>query len=334
MKLYGILCIIVAVILLTAPMAALPLGASVAGEEDSSGEEAVSENLSEDVFSGEGDIISVFMTEDKVKEDMTMREYIIGAVAAEMPASYNEEALKVQALAAVTFAEYMKLNPEGENIMGADISDDSSQHQGYMSLQEMKEKWGDTFDSYYEKIENAVDAVIDKVITYNGEPVMAAYHAISSGRTESALDIWGSDVPYLQSVESEGDTESTRYESKAVFTADEIKESFKDIEGVSFEGDGENWINIEKTSDSGAVLEITAGGKELTGMEVRNLLGLRSPDFTVSYEDGSFTFDVKGYGHGVGISQYGADYYAEQGMTYDEITKHYYTGVEIEERKQ
>lgn len=332
MKLYGILCIIVAVILLMAPMAALPLGAAPGNEEDSSGEEIVSEDVSEDVFSDDSDVISVFMTEDSVKEDMPMREYIIGAVAAEMPASYNEEALKVQALAAVTFAEYMKLHGDGENIMGADISDDSSQHQGYMSVEEMKEKWGDTFDSYYEKIENAVDAVIDKVITYKGEPIMAAYHAISSGQTESALDIWGSDVPYLQSVESEGDTESSRYESSETFTAEEIKEAFKDTEGVSFEGDEENWINIEKNSDSGAVLKITVGGKELTGMEVRNLLGLRSPAFTVLYEDGSFTFDVKGYGHGVGISQYGADYYAKQGMTYDEIIKHYYTGVEIRER--
>lgn len=334
MKPYGILCLIIAIIMLLSPLAAIDLGAP---EEESASERESEVQTDSDeseaaAVKTDEDTISVFMTSSEKTETLAMRDYIIGAVGAEMPASYETEALKAQALAAVTFAEYSKQNGGDENLGGADISSDSSRHQGYMTTDEMKEKWGDAFESYYEKIASAVDAVLDEIITYDGEPIMAAYHAISTGQTESAKNMWGKDIPYLVSVESEGDPYSSRYRSEENFTAKELKDALKYTDGVSFDDDEENWITVNKTTDAGTVTDVTVCGRHMTGMEVRNLLGLRSPSFTVDYEDGSFRFTVHGYGHGVGMSQYGADYYARQGMTYREIIEHYYPGTEIEKR--
>ena len=336
MKSYGILCIIVAIILLVAPLAAIKTGYSEpedVSEAFSQEDGEYKKTLSDE--KNDSDTISVFMTSTQKTEKMSIRDYIIGAVSAEMPASYSDEALKAQALAAVTFAEYLKRNGSDENINGADISNDSSVHQGYMSPDEMKEKWGDTYEKYSQKVADAVDEVIDKVITYDGEPIMAAYHAISAGQTESAENIWGKDIPYLRSVESEGDKYSSRYSSQAVFTCDEIKNAAKSYAGDSYkeyDGDEEDMIIINSVSPVGTVLSVTVCGQKMTGMELRNLLSLKSPTFDVTYDDGSFVFDVRGYGHGVGMSQYGADCYAEQGMTYEEIIAHYYPGTKIEDR--
>ena len=176
--------------------------------------------------------------------------------------------------------------------------------------------------------EEFIDAVIDKVITYNGEPIMAAYHAISFGTTESAENAWGVKIPYLVSVKSEGDKDSTRYLSTVTVSDDELKQ----LKGASaFIGNGED-IKINSTSDAGTVLDAVVCGESMNGEKMRELFALRSSCFSVEYEDGEYTFTVKGYGHGVGLSQYGADWYAKQGMTYDEIIKHYYSGAEIENR--
>ncbi len=328
MKLYGVLCVIVAVIMLVAPLSAISFVDNKADSEESS-EIQTSEQTTESVAVKEDkDTISVFMTASSTTEEMEMRDYIIGTVAAEMPASYDDEALKAQALAAVTYAEYQKKNGEKDGLNGADISDNSNEYQGYMTKEQMQDKWGDAFDTYYEKIANAVDAVIDKVITYNGEPIMAAYHAISFGTTESAENAWGVKIPYLVSVKSEGDKDSTRYLSTVTVSDSELKQ----LKGASdFIGNGED-IKINSTSDAGTVLDAVVCGESMNGEKMRELFSLRSSCFSVGYEDGEYTFTVKGYGHGVGLSQYGADWYAKQGMTYDEIIKHYYSGVEIENR--
>lgn len=334
MKMYGVLCVIVAVIMLLAPMAAITFEKEPAENEtevQSVPEETVKTDKTETV---KDDTISVFMTADNETEVMDMRDYIIGAVSAEVPASYDKEAIKAQALAAVTFAEYRKQNGSDEEIGGADISDDSSIHQGYMAKEEMQEKWGDAFDTYYEKVADAVDEVLDKIITYDGEPIMAAYHAISSGKTESAKNMWGEDIRYLRTVDSEWDKDSARYSSEVIYSVGELQEMLKNIENADFSGDETDWIKIKSTSDAGTVLEAEVCGTEMTGMEIRNLLSLRSPVFEVEYEDGDFVFAVSGYGHGVGMSQNGANCMAQDGYTYEEIIAHYYPGTVIEERKQ
>lgn len=326
MKIYGVLCIAVAIIMLLTPLVSVSFK-SVEPDTEKTTDDAIIQDVTEAVNAQtqKDDSISVFITADNSVDVMDMRDYIIGTVAAEVPASYETEAIKAQALAAITFAEYRK-NIGGDNsIDGAVISDDSSQHQGYISVDEMKNRWGEAFDSYYAKISSAVDEVLDKVITYDGEPIMAAYHAISSGKTESADVMWGSDVPYLRCVDSQWDTDSTRYESSVVISADELA----DIMGVDV---SDVYVKTKSTSPSGTVLEIEICSVSMTGMEARELLGLRSPAFTVIKESGEYIFTSKGYGHGVGMSQNGADCMARDGYTYDEIIKHYYNGVEIENR--
>ncbi|MBR5496708.1 MAG: stage II sporulation protein D [Clostridia bacterium] len=321
MKIYGILCITVAVILLVAPLASI----SFSGK-DSEGESYTSETVTAEAESD--DTVSVFMSADEKTETLDMRDYIIGTVAAEMPASYEVEALKAQALAAVTYTEYLRLQNNGEMPDGAVISDDSSTHQGYMTKEQMQEKWGEAFDTYYNRIADAVDAVINEVIIYENRPVMAAYHAISTGRTESAENMWGSAVDYLVSVESEGDKYSSRFLSEVTISVSELKELLKN-NGYKCENDE---IKINSTTEAGTVSSVTVCGNEMTGMELRNLLSMRSPSFTVTKDDDTYIFSVKGYGHGVGMSQYGADWYAEQGYSYREIISHYYPGSEITDR--
>lgn len=335
MKLYGVLCVIVGIIMLLAPMAAIPFGGVTAEEKTT---EAQSVSVPEETIKTdntekkEEDTISVFMTSVNETEVMDMRDYIIGAVSAEVPASYDEEAIKAQALAAVTFAEYRKKNGGDEDIQGADVSDDSSRHQGYMTKDEMQEKWGEAFETYYEKVSEAVDEVLGKVITFDGEPIMAAYHAISPGKTESAQNMWGKDIEYLRSVDSEWDKDSTRYSSEVILTAKEVEEILSNSENADFSSDKSEWIKIKSTSDTGTVLEAEVCGIKMTGMEIRNLFSLRSPTFEAEYEDGDFIFSVSGYGHGVGMSQNGANCMAKDGKTYEEIIAHYYPGTVIEDR--
>lgn len=330
MKLYGVLCVVVAIIMLLAPLASISFEKETAENVTESSSAA---KKTEKTDNPSDDTISVFMTADSETEVMDMRDYIIGAVSAEVPASYHKEAIKAQALAAVTFAEYRKKNGSNENIGGADISDDSSVHQGYMTKAQMQEKWGDAFDAYYQKISDAVDEVLDKIIIYDGEPIMAAYHAISSGKTESAANVWGEDVAYLQTVDSRWDKDSSRYSSEVIYSASELRKLLENVSGADFRSDESDWIKIKSTSDAGTVLEAEVCGVEMTGMEMRKLLSLRSPVFETEYTDGDFVFTVSGYGHGVGMSQNGADSMAQEGYTYDEIIAHYYPGAVIESRK-
>lgn len=327
MKQYGVLCLIVAIIMLVTPTVTLISGKiyETGGENITEEASAVySVNNKKQEKTTDDNTVSVFMSEDGKTENMSLREYIIGVVAAEMPASYEEEALKAQALVAVTYTRYTK--EKGSKKNDADITDDSSTHQGYMTDEQMREKWGDAYESYRERIENSVDDVLDKVIVYDGKPIMAAYHAISSGRTESAETIWGKDIPYLQSTDSEWDKNSARYTSTVTLTADEIRE----ICGKKTDKEDGGMIEIISVSDSGTVLEAVLCGERMTGTEIRELLSLRSPVFSAEYSDGEYIFTVSGYGHGVGMSQNGANAMAKNGKTYDEIIKHYYKGVEIE----
>lgn len=321
MKIYGILCITVAVILLVAPLASISFG-----RNGQNGEIHTSESMTREAESD--DTVSVFMSKDEKTEEIDMRDYIIGTVAAEMPASYEIEALKAQALAAVTYTEYLRLHNNGEMPGGAVISDDSSTHQGYMTREQMQEKWGDAYDTYYGRISQAVDAVINQVIVCENQPIMAAYHAISTGQTESAENMWGQKIDYLVSVESEGDKYSSRFSSEVKISVSELKEKLES-NGYSCSDDE---VKINGVTQSGTVQSVTVLGNGMTGMELRNLLSMRSPSFTVTKEDDAYIFSVKGYGHGVGMSQYGADWYAEQGYSYREIISHYYPGTEITDR--
>lgn len=257
--------------------------------------------------------------------EYSTKDYIFGVVAAEMPALYHEEALKAQAVAAYTFACYHKENNTNTEY---DISADSDTAQCFITRQEASSRWGEKADEYAQKLDDCIAAVQGELLTFDNAPIFAAYHAISSGKTNSCADVWGNDLSYLQSQDSAGDMLADGYLSEATFTADELAEKLKSIKTAS--GEPQNYFtNIEKTN-SGYVKSIAYCGKEVSGAQICELAGLRSSNFEVSFADGNFKFTVKGYGHGVGMSQTGADYMAKQGSSYDEILLHYYNGATLQ----
>lgn len=256
---------------------------------------------------------------------VSAKDYVFGVVAAEMPALYHEEALKAQAVAAYTFACYKKNTSQNAEY---DIVADPETAQCFITREEAAEKWGEKSTEYSEKIKKCVDEVLGQMLVYEKAPIFAAYHAISAGSTNACADVWGKDIPYLKSTDSMGDKLANGYLSEATFTADEIAEKLKGIAEAS--GEAQNYFGDAETTDNGYVKTIMFCGKKVSGSEISKALGLRSSHFEVTFVDGNFNFSVKGYGHGVGMSQNGANYMAQQGSDYKEILLHYYKGAVLQ----
>ncbi len=274
------------------------------------------------------DTITVFRSAQQENTEIDFFEYVCGSVAAEMPLSYHEEALKAQAVACYTNALRLKNNANGQG--NYHISDDSSIHQGYLSPEQREEKWGEDSQKYESKLKSIVKTVENEAIYYKNELCVAAFHAICSGYTESAENIWGEKVPYLVSVKSNGDNLSPQYSTALSFNKKEFSEC---LENANISAKGiktlKDVIKIEKKSKANTVLKATIGDKSYSGEDIRKIFLLKSPSFSVESTKDSITFNVTGYGHGVGMSQYGADFMARQGSSYEEILKHYYKGAEI-----
>ena len=260
-------------------------------------------------------------TQETVKIAVT--DYIFGVVAAEMPAEYSEEALKAQAVAAYTYAIYRK-NSNFDKTYDITDSPDSDQH--YISYEEACEKWGEKAAHYTEKIKNAVESVEGEYIVYNGQPILALYHAISGGKTENCTDVFSGEYPYLLSCDSIGDLLDDNYLSTCVLSTQQFSEILKDK--VTLSSDAKNWVGEINHRENGYVKSVNICGKEFSGIEIRKIFSLRSANFDITF-DGSFNFTVRGYGHGVGMSQSGAEYMAKQGGTYKEILMWYYKNCEI-----
>lgn len=275
------------------------------------------------IFEQDGQTLRVLRSESGKIEEMKVEDYLFCVVAAEMPALYETEALKAQAVAAYTYA----LRKANASKSDYDITDSSTTDQAFVEKATAREKWGSNADLYEEKITSAIKSVLYKKIVFDGKPILAAYHAISSGKTENVSDIWGGDYPYLSSVDSVGDKLSPNYLSTAVFSADEFCENLKDL--VELSGDGASWLGEMVRTEAGSVKGIMIGGQEISGDKIRSAFSLRSANFDISFADNKFTFTVRGYGHGIGMSQYGAHYLAMQGKNYKEILLHFYTGCEI-----
>lgn len=256
--------------------------------------------------------------------EINARDYIFGVVAAEMPASYHTEALKAQAVAAYTFALYKK---EQNKQLEYDITDSHLTDQSYITRAAALEKWGDSAAEYEQKINQAVDAVSNIVVAYNGKLILSVYTAISGGKTESSENVWGNAVPYLTPAESIGDLLCPDYLSSASFTTEEINAKLCVPNGIKSEHT--LWFSSPKYSDSGTVISMDFSGVSLSGAQIRDALGIRSANFDVTYSDGKFNFSVRGYGHLCGMSQYGANYMAMQGSTYNEILEWYYKDCKI-----
>lgn len=264
-------------------------------------------------------------------EEIQLDEYLYGVVSSEMPANYEAEALKAQAVVARTYTIYQIINNNGKH-ENAEICDDSNCCQAWISKQDRLEKWeAEEVEENWNKIVDAVDSTKGEIITYNGVPINAFFHANSGGITESSLNIWGEvDYPYLKSVETSGEEGYTQYKSEVILTKEELLNKLKTkYEDCSIDFSNQDCIQILEYTTSGRVKTIKFGNTEIAGTEARTLLELKSTNFTFKIDGENIIFSVIGYGHGVGMSQTGADALAKEGLKYDEIIKHFYTDVEI-----
>ena len=275
--------------------------------------------------------IKLLHADTKKVEEIDLDQYLYGVVSAEMPASFEAEALKAQAVVARTYTIYKIVNNDGKHEK-ADICDDSTCCQAWISKEDRLEKWDeDNRDEYWNKIVKAVNETQGKIVTYEGKPINAFFHSNSGVKTEAPINVWGgSGYPYLQSVSTAGEDAYSQYSSEASFSKEEFEEKIKEVHSdFKINYKEKDCIKIEEYTDGDRVKTIKIGNLELSGVEVRNILGLRSANFTVTVDDDKIEFKVTGYGHGVGMSQTGADSLAKEGKTYEDIIHHFYTGVEI-----
>ncbi|MDE6034431.1 MAG: stage II sporulation protein D [Ruminococcus sp.] len=262
------------------------------------------------------------------------KTYVVGAVCAEMPATFEEEALKAQAVSAHTYAErqrIMERNSPTPELCGADFSNDTSKYQGYFTKNQALEYYGDNFAEYYEKIDNAVSEVLPYIITYDDEPIISAFHSMSSGKTESAENAWGTSIEYLVPVDSSYDISEPEYLKEVQYEKEQLRQILcEKFSGISLGEDFTTWITINTVSDSGTVLSAMVGDFKVSGNDIREILGLRSASFDITYDGDTVVITTKGFGHGVGMSQHGANAMAKDGKSWREILNHYYPDCKIE----
>lgn len=267
--------------------------------------------------------LSILVTgEDGSVQEQAMDDYLTGVVLAEMPASFEEEALKAQAVAARTYAQ--KASVTGGKHGNGSICTDPSCCQAYLSEEAYLDKGG-TAESV-DKVRQAVADTSGLVLTYEGELIEATYFSCSGGYTEDAMAVWGADYPYLQAVSSPGEEEAAHYLTTVHFTPGQFLLAL----GSVVEGSPENWFGPVTYTEGGGVATMEIGGVSYTGTQLRRLLGLRSTAFSVSVDGEGITITTKGYGHRVGMSQYGADAMAVAGSTCQEILAHYYPGTQLQ----
>lgn len=264
--------------------------------------------------------------------EMTMAEYLPGVVRGEMPATFEEEALKAQAVAERTYIYYHLQRGGKANHPDADVCMDHTCCNAWTGAERAAEKWGEQAEEYEAKIQEAVRATDGQVMLYHGQLILAAFHSSSAGVTASCRDVWVQDLPYLTSVESpEGEGSVPNYYSVKEFTASEFQKIMRAAHAqADFSGSPDTWVTNLTRNGSDRVETLTVGGVTVEGTEMRSLYGLRSACFTVDVTADTVTFHVTGYGHGVGMSQYGANELARQGKTWQEILHWYYTDVSIE----
>ena len=264
-------------------------------------------------------------------EELNLDEYLLGVVSAEMPADFELEALKAQAIVARTYTMY-KIANNNKKHGDADICDSSSCCQAWISKENRLNRWEEEKrETNWNKITEAVHTTIGQIITYNGEPINAFFHANSGGTTEMPINVWGgSGYPYLQVVQTSGEENYSQYSSELELTKQDVINKLKEKHNeIEIDWNQNNAIEISEYTDSGRVKTIKFGNINISGVETRTTFGLRSANFSVEVNEEKVKFQVKGYGHGVGLSQTGSDSLAKQGKNYKEIIKHYYKGIEI-----
>ncbi len=254
-------------------------------------------------------------------EEMDLDAYLVGVVLAEMPASFEEEALKAQAVVARTYTR--KAGVTGGKHGNGSVCGNSACCQAYLTEETYLSSGGTRED--LDKIRRAVAATSGQVLTYEGELIEATYFSCSGGSTEDAAAVWGADFPYLQAVPSPGEENAAHYTDVVVFTPEQFQKAI----GVELAGSVGSWFGTVTYTEGGGVASMTIGGQAYQGTELRSLLGLRSTAFTVSAGENAITITTLGYGHRVGMSQYGADAMAVAGNGYESILSHYYPGTKL-----
>ncbi len=279
------------------------------------------------------EVISMYNHRDKKLVKMPMEEYLTGVIAGEMPASYELEALKAQTVAARTLVVHQMPEYGGRGCNkhpDADVCSSYAHCQEWISRDQMRKNWGEDFENNLIKIQQAVQQTKGLIMTYNEKAIEVFYHSTSNGKTEEVSEVFSNPLPYYTSVDSTGDENAPMFEGSVTLTNREFSEIFESRYGVKLDSDNlASQIKINSYTDSGRIRDITVGGKKMRATEFRLLYGLNSTDITFVFGKDSITMKTKGFGHGVGMSQAGANRMAQQGYSYKEILQHYYKGVEI-----
>ena len=275
--------------------------------------------------------VTLTIQDGDTTEQMTLERYLTGVVRGEMPASFEMEALRAQAAAERSYVYYQLAAGRKDAHPDADFCTDHTCCSAYLSETAAREKWGGDFAPWNTRVEQAVSDTDGQVVLYNGRPILAVFHSSSAGRTAAAGDVWSGDLPYLVSVDSpEGEGTVPNYYSTVTFTAAEAKEKLlAAYPELKLSGTPDRWFGAAAENGSGRVETVSVGGTDIEGTELRRIFGLRSACFTVAADSESVTFRVTGYGHGVGMSQYGANQLAREGKTWQEILEWYYTGATV-----
>lgn len=268
--------------------------------------------------------VAVYRFSQKQTEKLSLDKYLVGVVAAEMPAEFELEALKAQALSARTYIVKQMMGKEKTGLPDGALVTDTEMHQVFKNEKELKQIWGMDYKWKIKKISQAVKETDGQILMYDGEPITATFFSTSNGYTENSEDYWSNPFPYLRSVSSPWDEKSPKFSSQKIIPKAEFERKL----GVSLKN-GSSLGKIVARTEGRRVGKVDINGKVLSGKEIREKLELKSSDFTWTLKGNNIVINTKGYGHGVGMSQYGANGMAQEGKNYQEIVKHYYKGVEV-----
>lgn len=293
-----------------------------------------SKTVNYETVNKESPVINIYNTNAGKVVSMDIETYLYGVLSGEMSAKFDIEALKAQAVAARTFVIYKKENPNQSGHTNAVVCTNYKHCQEYKSYEELESTNGtEWMKEYYTKIKQAVDETKGQILVYDDNPILPLYFSTSSGKTEDSEEVFSTMYPYLRSVDSPYDEESPKYTSEVVMSkSDFIKNIKSSYPNINIDMNNlNNEVKILNRSNGGAVDKIKIGDKELTGVNIRSVFNLNSANFEILFNEDNVIFNVKGYGHGVGMSQWGAQGMAEDGFLYSEILKHYYSGVDIKD---
>ncbi|MBD1372168.1 stage II sporulation protein D [Hazenella sp. IB182357] len=286
--------------------------------------------------------VRVYLTKEKKVIALPLEEYIRGVVASEMPSEFHKEALKAQALAARTYIvdrlmkeELSDMKTMGKTAESAHVSD-TVKHQVYTTDEKLIQKWGNQAAVYMQRIKEAVTETEGQIITYEDQPIYAAFFSTSNGKTENSEEYFKSAVPYLRSVDSSWDTSSPKYEKKIKMSLHDLSKQLSTVTGKQISIDtttSNHFLKITKRTEGNRVAEVRIGDELFSGREVREALKLASTDFEMTITGDQVSVVTKGYGHGVGMSQWGAHLLAQNGSNANQIVTHYYQGIKVKEIK-